>query len=79
MKWYDLDKGYGFVYEDNANRDVFLHNADIQEPEPKVLYEGHRVSFEVEDSDRGPRAINVNVITGTETVDAEPASAASGS
>jgi CspA family cold shock protein len=69
VKWYDIEKGYGFVYEDNANRDVFLHSADIQEPEPKVLYEGHRVSFEVEDSDRGPRAVTVAVITGTERPD----------
>lgn len=71
VKWYDLEKGYGFVYEDAANRDVFLHSADIQEPEPKILYEGHRVSFEVEESDRGPRAVNVNVITGTERPDPE--------
>ncbi len=69
VKWYDLEKGYGFVYEDNANRDVFLHSADIQEPEPKILYEGHRVSFEVEESERGPRAVEVRVITGTERPD----------
>lgn len=48
---------------------MFLHSADIQEPEPKVLYEGHRVSFEVEESERGPRAVTVNVLTGTETCD----------
>ncbi len=69
VKWYDLEKGYGFVYEDGANRDVFLHSADIQEPEPKVLYEGHRVRFEVEESERGPRAVEVLVITGTERID----------
>ena len=71
IKWYDIEKGYGFVYEDTKNRDVFLHSADVEEPEPKVLYEGHRVRFEVEDSERGPRAVNVVVITGTETVDAD--------
>ena len=71
VKWYDTEKGYGFVYEDNANRDVFLHSADIQEAEPKALYEGHRVRFDVEDSERGPRATNVFVITGTETADAD--------
>ncbi|HAZ63635.1 MAG TPA: hypothetical protein DCZ72_08520 [Armatimonadetes bacterium] len=76
VKWYDTEKGYGFVYEDNANRDVFLHSADIDEPEPKTLYEGHRVRFEVEDSDRGPRATNVTVLTGTETVEGQAAEAA---
>jgi len=50
---------------------VFLHSADIQEAEPKVLYEGHRVSFEVEESERGPRAVEVLVITGTERIDPE--------
>lgn len=77
VKWYDLEKGYGFVYEDNANRDVFLHSADIQEPEPKILYEGHRVSFEVEESERGPRAVDVRVITGTERPDEEAEEGAS--
>ena len=71
VKWYDLEKGYGFVYEDGANRDVFLHSADIQEPEPKVLYEGHRVQFEVEESERGPRAVEVLVVTGMERIDPE--------
>ncbi len=59
------------MYEDGANRDVFLHSADIQEPEPKVLYEGHRVRFEVEESERGPRAVEVLVITGMERIDPE--------
>lgn len=41
-----------------------------------MLYEGHRVRFEVEESDRGPRAVTVVVITGTETVDGAPAAPA---
>lgn len=55
---------------------MFLHSADIQEPEPKYLWEGHRVSFEIEESERGPRAVAVKVITGTERLVEDPVAAA---
>jgi CspA family cold shock protein len=56
VKWYNARKGYGFV-EGEDGKDVFVHNTAI--PEGTFLNEADQVEYEIEDSDRGPKAVNI--------------------
>lgn len=56
VKWYNARKGYGFIQGEDGE-DVFVHRTAI--PMGVFLNEGDRVEFEVEESDRGPKAANV--------------------
>lgn len=60
VKWFDDRKGYGFI-SDESGRDVFVHFSKINMEGFKTLKEGQKVTFEVEDSDKGPQAVNVTV------------------
>jgi cold shock protein len=54
------DKGFGFIgSEENAGKDVFFHSSALVEVGFNDLREGDEVTFDIEDSDKGPRAINV--------------------
>ncbi|MBU1168894.1 MAG: cold shock domain-containing protein [Proteobacteria bacterium] len=58
VKWFSNKKGFGFIErEDGA--DVFVHHSSITMDGFKTLEEGEKVSFEVEDTNRGPSARNV--------------------
>jgi CspA family cold shock protein len=59
VKWFNDRKGFGFIEQDNGG-DVFVHHSAIKMEGFKSLKEGERVSFEVEQGDRGPAAKNVN-------------------
>lgn len=59
VKWFNGTKGFGFVTRENGE-DVFVHFSAIQGDGFKTLDEGQKVTFDVEDSDRGPQAVNVN-------------------
>ena len=59
VKWFNSEKGFGFIERENGD-DVFVHFSAIQGDGFKTLYEGQKVTFDVEDSDRGPQAVNVN-------------------
>jgi len=61
VKWFSEKKGYGFIEQDEG-RDIFVHYSSINIPGFKTLAEGERVSFDVEESDRGPVAKNVNKV-----------------
>ncbi|GFP78505.1 MULTISPECIES: cold-shock protein [Clostridium] len=59
VKWFDNEKGYGFISA-NAGDDVFVHHSQIKEKGPsKDLHEGEEVSFDVVQKEKGPQAINV--------------------
>ena len=58
VKWYSEKKGYGFIEQDDGG-DVFVHYSSIDMPGFKTLSEGDRVSFEVEQTERGPQAKHV--------------------
>jgi len=61
VKWYNDMKGFGFLSNEDGN-DVFVHRSAI--PAGTGLYEGDQVEYEIEDSDRGKRAINVKKLKG---------------
>ncbi len=58
VKWFNRAKGYGFISRDNGN-DVFVHYTAIQGDGFRNLEEGQQVEFAVEDSPKGPQAVNV--------------------
>ena len=58
VKWFNDTKGFGFIETDDGS-DVFVHHNDIQGEGFKSLAEGEAVSFDIEQGDKGPRAMNV--------------------
>ena len=58
VKWFDDKKGFGFISQDEG-QDIFVHHSSVDMPGFKTLAEGDRVSFEVEEADRGPKAKDV--------------------
>ena len=58
MKWFDSKKGYGFITADNG-QDVFVHYTGISGTGFRTLEEGERVSFNVMESDKGLKAVDV--------------------
>jgi CspA family cold shock protein len=55
VKFFNNEKGFGFIKEDETNKDVFVHKSGLIDP----IREDDRVSFEIEDNPKGPSAINV--------------------
>jgi CspA family cold shock protein len=58
VKWFNEKKGFGFIEQEDGD-DVFVHQSAINMSGFRTLREGERVSFEVEERDRGPAAKNV--------------------
>lgn len=58
VKWFNAEKGYGFI-TDEEGQDIFVHYSVINVEGFKTLNEGEKVTFEINDSDRGPQAANV--------------------
>ena len=61
VKWFNERKGYGFI-EQEEGPDVFVHHTGINASGFRSLNEGDRVSFDLEDGQKGPRAVNVTVV-----------------
>lgn len=53
------EKGFGFIAADGSDKDVFFHSTSCQGVSYDELQEGDAVTFDTEESDRGPRAVNV--------------------
>jgi len=61
VKWFNEKKGFGFIEQDGG-KDLFVHYTAIQGDSFKTLKEGQRVSFEIEETSKGPKAKNVQII-----------------
>ncbi len=59
VKWFNDQKGYGFITPDDGSKDLFVHHTAIIAEGFKTLAENQAVEFEVSESDKGPRATNV--------------------
>jgi len=62
VKWFNEEKGYGFIAPADGSKDVFVHHSSIQGGGFKTLAEGQKVSFEMLDTPKGPTAGNVVAI-----------------
>ena len=59
VKWFNDQKGYGFISKEDGSGDVFVHFSSVKGEGFKSLAEGDAVEFEVVDSEKGPKAANV--------------------
>lgn len=59
VKWFNDQKGYGFIAKEDGSGDVFVHFSSVKGDGFKSLAEGDAVDFEVVDSEKGPKAANV--------------------
>jgi CspA family cold shock protein len=62
VKWFNDEKGYGFITPDDGGRDLFVHYSSISGGGFRSLAEGSKVSYEEEPGDKGPKAVNVEKI-----------------
>lgn len=60
VKWFNENKGFGFIEQENGP-DVFVHHTGIDASGFRTLNEGDQVSFDIEDGQKGPAAVNVKV------------------
>ena len=61
VKWFNDQKGFGFISAEDG-KDYFVHFSGIEGDGHKSLAEGVKVQFEIESTDKGPRAVQVSVI-----------------
>ena len=59
VKWFNNQKGYGFITDENG-RDVFVHYSGLNMEGFKTLDEGQAVEYDVVEGEKGPQAVNVN-------------------
>ena len=59
VKWFSDDKGFGFITPDEGGKDLFVHHSAIVGDGYRSLAEGAKVSYEAEEGDKGPKAVNV--------------------
>ena len=62
VKWFNDSKGFGFIANDDGSGDAFAHFSAIVSEGFKTLAEGDKVEFDVEKSDKGPKAVNIRKI-----------------
>jgi len=61
VKWFDDKRRFGFIEQENGP-DIFVHRSNINTTDLESLKEGDRVTFNIEQGDRGPYAVNVKVV-----------------
>ena len=62
VKWFNDQKGYGFITPDDGSKDLFVHHSVVQGDGFKTLSEGQEVEFESTQTDKGPKAANVTKV-----------------
>ncbi len=59
VKFFSTTKGFGFITPDDGSKDVFVHSSALEGSDLDDLTDGQKVSFDVQQDDRGPKAVNV--------------------
>src|SRR4051794_34962055 len=62
VKWFNADKGFGFITPDEGGKDLFVHFSAIEGSGYRSLDEGAKVEYEAQESDKGPQAASVRVL-----------------
>jgi cold shock protein len=62
VKWFNAEKGFGFITPDDGSQDLFAHYSAIQTSGYRSLDEGQRVEFEVTQGQKGPQASNITTV-----------------
>ncbi|MET7998549.1 cold-shock protein [Amycolatopsis sp. NPDC023774] len=62
VKWFNAEKGFGFITPDNGGGDVFVHYSEIQGNGFRSLEENARVEFEIGQGQKGPQATSVTIL-----------------
>ncbi len=63
VKWFNDDKGYGFITPDDGGKDLFVHHSGVAGEGFKSLAEGAKVEFEPSEGQKGPQATDVRALT----------------
>jgi cold shock protein len=61
VKFFNMDKGFGFIRPDDGSKDVFVHISAVERSGLRGLQEGQKVSFELQPDKKGPKAVNLTV------------------
>jgi len=59
VKWFNGTKGYGFISRDDDSKDVFVHSSAVKDAGISDLAEGDAITFDVEEGEKGPSAVNL--------------------
>ena len=62
VKWFNAEKGFGFIAPDDGSADVFVHYSEIQGSGFRTLEENQKVEFEIGEGAKGPQAQNVTAL-----------------
>ena len=61
VKWFNADKGFGFITPADGSKDIFVHFSAIQSEDFRTLFEGQKVEFVAGSGAKGPAATNVSI------------------
>ncbi len=63
VKWYNPEKGYGFIQPDDKSTDVFVHMSAVEKAGLSILSEGQKVSYDIENSRGKTSAVNIQTVS----------------
>ncbi len=64
VKFFNSTRGFGFIAPDDGSKDIFVHVSAVEQSDIDYLVEGQKVSFDVEQEARGPKAVNLRSAEG---------------